>query len=46
MGTTAGKNILDQHGNFLKERMDPDSGLLDNLLASKLLLHAKSNATT
>ena len=29
--------MYDQHGEFLQERMDPDSGLLDKLLANKTL---------
>jgi len=32
-----GKGMFDQHGRFLEERMDPDSGLLDKLLANKTL---------
>lgn len=29
--------MFDQHESFLQERMDPDSGLLDKLLANKTL---------
>src|SRR6218665_579410 len=29
--------MFHQHGSFLQERMDPDSGLLDKLLANKTL---------
>ena len=29
--------MFDQHGSFVQERIDPDSGLLDKLLANKTL---------
>jgi len=35
--------MFDEHGSFLEERMDPDSGLLDKLLANKTLSKAEYN---
>jgi len=35
--TNCRKWMFDQHGSFLEERMDPDSGLLDKLLANRTL---------
>ena len=43
MGTTSGKRMFDQHRSFLQERMDPDSGLLDKLLANKTLSRIECN---
>jgi len=37
------QRMFDKHGSFLQERLDPDSGLLDKLIANKTL---RSNTMT